>query len=181
MSSSYRLPRAVHTGFDEHGEHEVIELHHGGLDDVLTSVQRTAADLLAQSPHAPTSLTVRAGVVAVEMTWDTTNVPAPAAAPAPQTTSAAPAAASGVGGGGDAVLAASTVGVFYRSPSPGAAAFVKEGDQVVPGQQVAIIEAMKLMLPVEADKPGRVVEVLVKDGASVEFGQPLFRLAPIDS
>jgi acetyl-CoA carboxylase biotin carboxyl carrier protein len=71
--------------------------------------------------------------------------------------------------------------VFYRSPSPGAAAFVKEGDQVVPGQQVAIIEAMKLMLPVEADKPGRVVEVLVKDGASVEFGQPLFRLAPIDS
>jgi acetyl-CoA carboxylase biotin carboxyl carrier protein len=173
MSSSYRLPRAVHTGFDEHGEHEVIELHHGGLDDVLTSVQRTAADLLAQSPHAPTSLTVRAGVVAVEMTWDTSAVPAPAAAaPAPQ---AAPAAAAGT------VLAASTVGVFYRSPSPGAAPFVKEGDQIVPGQQVAIIEAMKLMLPVEADKPGRVVEVLVKDGASVEFGQPLFRLAPTDS
>ena len=177
MSSSYRLPRAVHTGFDEHGEHEVIELHHGGLDDVLTSVQRTAADLLAQSPHAPTSLTVRAGVVAVEMTWDTSAGPAPAAAaPAPQAApTPAPAAATGT------VLAASTVGVFYRSPSPGAAPFVKEGDQIVPGQQVAIIEAMKLMLPVEADKPGRVVEVLVKDGASVEFGQPLFRLAPTDS
>jgi acetyl-CoA carboxylase biotin carboxyl carrier protein len=175
MSSSYRLPRAVHTGFDEHGEHEVIELHHGGLDDVLTSVQRTAADLLAQSPHAPTSLTVRAGVVAVEMTWADTPAPAAvAAAPEPQ---AVPAAAPATG----TVLAASTVGVFYRSPSPGAAPFVKEGDQVVPGQQVAIIEAMKLMLPVEADKPGRVVEVLVKDGASVEFGQPLFRLAPTDS
>jgi acetyl-CoA carboxylase biotin carboxyl carrier protein len=177
MSSSYRLPRAVHTGFDEHGEHEVIELHHGGLDDVLTSVQRTAADLLAQSPHAPASLTVRAGVVAVEMTWAATPAPAAVAAAAASQTvpAAAPAAAIGT------VLAASTVGVFYRSPSPGAAPFVKEGDQVVPGQQVAIIEAMKLMLPVEADKPGRVVEVLVKDGASVEFGQPLFRLAPIDS
>ncbi|HEV8557379.1 MAG TPA: biotin/lipoyl-containing protein [Actinophytocola sp.] len=155
----------------------MIELHHGGLDDVLTSVQRTAADLLARSPHAPASLTVRAGVVAVEMTWAATPAPAAVAAAAASQTvpAAAPAAAIGT------VLAASTVGVFYRSPSPGAAPFVKEGDQVVPGQQVAIIEAMKLMLPVEADKPGRVVEVLVKDGASVEFGQPLFRLAPIDS
>jgi acetyl-CoA carboxylase biotin carboxyl carrier protein len=40
---------------------------------------------------------------------------------------------------------------------------------------------MKLMLPVESDRPGRVVEVLVKDGESVEFGQPLFRVAPIES
>ena len=175
--SSYRLPRAVHNGFDENGEHEVIELQHGRLDDVLTSVRQAAADLLSQSPHQPSSLNVRAGVVAVEMTWDTSAVPV-AAAPAatPQATSAAPTAA----GGGD-VLTASTVGVFYRAPSPGAPPFIKEGDQVAPGQQVAIIEAMKLMLPVEADKPGRVVEVLVKDGSSVEFGQPLFRLAPVES
>jgi acetyl-CoA carboxylase biotin carboxyl carrier protein len=172
---SYRLPRAVHNGFDEHGEHEVIELPHGGLDDVLTSVRQTAAELLATSPHPPASLSVRAGTVAVEMTWETTAVAVPAITVAVPAADAAEPAVTGE------VLRASTVGVFYRAPSPGAAPFVKEGDQVVPGQQVAIIEAMKLMLPVEADKAGAVVEVLVKDGASVEFGQPLFRLAATES
>jgi acetyl-CoA carboxylase biotin carboxyl carrier protein len=168
---SYRLPRAVPNGFDETAEHDVIELHHGGLDNILASVRQTAAELLAQSPVPPSSLSVRAGTVSVDLTWDTSGVPVIAAAPQ----ASAPVAAEEPVG---LVLAASTVGVFYRSPSPGAAPFVKEGDQIVPGQQVAIIEAMKLMLPVEADKPGRVVEVLVKDGSSVEFGQPLFRLEP---
>ena len=175
---SYRLPRAVHNGFDEHTEHEVIELHHGGLDDVLTSVRQTAAELLAKSPHPPASLSVRAGTVAVEMTWETTAVAVPVIAGAAEAAAVAVVAEPAVAG---EVLCASTVGVFYRAPSPGAAPFIKEGDQVVSGQQVAIIEAMKLMLPVEADKAGRVAEVLVKDGASVEFGQPLFRLAPTES
>jgi acetyl-CoA carboxylase biotin carboxyl carrier protein len=169
--SSYRLPRAVPNGFDEGADHDVIELHQGGLDNVLASVRQTAAELLAQSPQPPSSLSVRAGTVSVDMTWDTSAVPVIAAAP--QSAPAAPQTAPEPAG---IVLTASTVGVFYRSPSPGAAPFVKEGDQVVPGQQIAIIEAMKLMLPVEADKPGKVVEVLVKDGTSVEFGQPLFRL-----
>jgi acetyl-CoA carboxylase biotin carboxyl carrier protein len=172
---SYRVPRVLHAnGFDDHSEHEVIELHHNGLDDVLNSVRQTAAELISSAPHPPSTLTVRAGAVAVELTWDATAAPVVAgAATVPVAAPAAPEVGE--------VLAASTVGVFYRSPSPGAATFVKEGDQVVPGQQVAIIEAMKLMLPVEADRPGRIVEVLVKDGASVEFGQPLFRLAPIES
>jgi acetyl-CoA carboxylase biotin carboxyl carrier protein len=137
-------------------------------------VRQAAAELLAQSPHPPSTLSVRAGSVAVELTWDISTAPAPAT-PA-EATAPAPAAATGAD-----VLTASTVGVFYRSPSPGAAPFVKEGDHVVVGQQVAIIEAMKLMLPVEADRPGKVTEVLVKDGASVEFGQPLFRITAIES
>jgi acetyl-CoA carboxylase biotin carboxyl carrier protein len=70
--------------------------------------------------------------------------------------------------------------VFYRAPSPGAPAFVNEGDEIGSGQQIAIIEAMKLMLPVEADKAGRVAEVLVEDGEAVEYGTPLFRLAAAD-
>jgi acetyl-CoA carboxylase biotin carboxyl carrier protein len=175
MSSPYRVPRALHNGFDEHSEHDVIELHHSGLGDVLHSVRQTAAELLAQSPVPPSTLSVRAGSVAVELTFDLT------ATPAVITSSEAPAAPAAEPGAGHDVLSASTVGVFYRSPSPGAAPFVKEGDQVVPGQQVAIIEAMKLMLPVEADRPGRIAEVLVKEGASVEFGQPLFRIAQIES
>ena len=175
MSSSYRVPRALRDGFDEHSEHEVIELHHNGLGDVLHSVRQTAADLLAQSPVPPSTLSVRAGTVAVELTFDLTATPVISAEPA-----TAPTAAKETATGAD-VLAASTVGVFYRSPSPGAAVFVKEGDQITPGQQVGIIEAMKLMLPVEADRPGRIAEVLVKDGESVEFGQPLFRIVRIES
>ena len=75
------------------------------------------------------------------------------------------------------VLAAQAVGVFYRSPEPGADPFVREGDVVTTGQQIAIIEAMKLMLPVEAERAGRIVEVLKGDGESVEYGEPLFALA----
>lgn len=169
---SYRVPR-LHNGFDEHPEHEVIELHPHGLGEVLISVRQAAAELLAQAPVPPSTLSVRAGSVAVELTFD------PTASPAVITTSE-PAPAGTAPTGLDAITA-STVGVFYRAQSPGAAPFVKEGDQVVAGQQVAIIEAMKLMLPVEADRSGRIAEVLVKDGASVEFGQPLFRIAPVES
>jgi acetyl-CoA carboxylase biotin carboxyl carrier protein len=167
LSPSRRTP---HTG---HEEHEVIELHQSGLGDVLHSVRQTAAEILAQSPIPPSTLSVRAGSVAVEMTFDLTATPGtfvPQVAAAPSQVSS-----------GAEILAASTVGVFYRASSPGATPFVKEGDQVTPGQQVAIIEAMKLMLPVDADRPGRVAEILVKDGESVEFGQPLFRIVPIES
>ena len=73
-------------------------------------------------------------------------------------------------------LCAGTVGTFYRAPEPGAAPFVAEGDTVRAGQQVAIIEAMKLMIPVEAERAGVVVEFLVGDRAPVEYGQPLMLL-----
>jgi acetyl-CoA carboxylase biotin carboxyl carrier protein len=174
---TYRIPR-VNNGFNDHAEHEVIELHHNSsVDDVLDSVRQAAAEILAQSPHPPSTLSVRAGSVAVELTWDVSTAPVAApAAPAEATAPATPTADTGAD-----VLASSTVGVFYTSPSPGAPPFVKEGDHVVPGQQVAIVEAMKLMLPVEADRPGKIAEVLVKDGASVEFGQPLFRITAIES
>jgi acetyl-CoA carboxylase biotin carboxyl carrier protein len=74
-------------------------------------------------------------------------------------------------------VTAPTVGVFYRSPEPGAPPFVSEGDVVAAGQQVAIIEAMKLMIPVEADRAGRVAAILCADADAVEYGQPLLVLA----
>ncbi|MEE6263200.1 acetyl-CoA carboxylase biotin carboxyl carrier protein [Plantactinospora sonchi] len=70
------------------------------------------------------------------------------------------------------------VGTFYRSPEPGGPPFVEVGDRVEAGQVVGIVEAMKLMNEVVADQPGRVVEVLVRDGEPVEFGQPLIALVP---
>ncbi|WP_343044371.1 acetyl-CoA carboxylase biotin carboxyl carrier protein, partial [Micromonospora maritima] len=78
------------------------------------------------------------------------------------------------------VVRAPTVGVFYRAPEPGAKPFVAEGDIVQPGQQVGIVEAMKLMIPVHADAHGTVVEVLRADGAPVEYDEPLLALSPLD-
>ena len=68
-------------------------------------------------------------------------------------------------------------GAFYAAPSEEAAPFVAVGDHVSKGQTVAIVEAMKLMNDIECDFDGVVSEVLVKNGETVEYGQPLFRIA----
>ena len=66
------------------------------------------------------------------------------------------------------------VGTFYRSPSPGAKAFVELGQTVKSGDTLCIIEAMKLLNEIEAEVAGEVSEVLVENGQPVEYGQPLF-------
>ena len=65
------------------------------------------------------------------------------------------------------------VGVVYLAPEPGADAFVTVGKQVKAGDTVALVEAMKTFNPIKADKDGVVKEILVTDGAAVEFEQPL--------
>jgi len=71
-----------------------------------------------------------------------------------------------------------SVGTFFGSPSPGAAAFVSPGDRVEKGQVICIVEAMKLMNEIEADISGEVVRCLVSNGQAIEFGQPLFAIRP---
>ncbi|MGQ9589043.1 MAG: acetyl-CoA carboxylase biotin carboxyl carrier protein [Planctomycetota bacterium] len=71
------------------------------------------------------------------------------------------------------------VGTFYRAPSPEAEPFVREGDAVGPDATLCIIEAMKVMNEIPAGISGIVREVLVKNGESVEFGQPLFRIEAV--
>ena len=71
------------------------------------------------------------------------------------------------------------VGTFYRSPGPGAKAFVEEGDTVDEGQTVAIVEAMKLMNQVKCEQGGKVAEIVAKDGDWVEFEQVLMYLEPV--
>jgi acetyl-CoA carboxylase biotin carboxyl carrier protein len=66
------------------------------------------------------------------------------------------------------------VGTFYRSSSPGAKSFVEVGSEIKEGEPICIIEAMKIMNEIEADKTGRVTQILVENGQAVEFGQPLF-------
>jgi acetyl-CoA carboxylase biotin carboxyl carrier protein len=74
------------------------------------------------------------------------------------------------------VVKSPIVGTFYESPSPGASAFVKIGDQVENGQVLCIVEAMKLMNEIESDGAGEVVKRFVQNGQPVEYGQPLFAL-----
>jgi acetyl-CoA carboxylase biotin carboxyl carrier protein len=96
--------------------------------------------------------------------------PAPAAKPEPAV--AAPAASSGV------VIESPMVGTFYSSNTPNAAPFVSVGTVVRPETTVCIIEAMKVFTDIPAGVSGTITEVLVKNGQSVEFGQPLFRVNP---
>jgi len=72
------------------------------------------------------------------------------------------------------VITAPMVGTFYASPSPGAKPFVEIGDEIKVGQVLCIIEAMKMMNQIEADKAGRIASVMAHNGDPVEFGQPLF-------
>lgn len=76
------------------------------------------------------------------------------------------------------VVKSPIVGTFYDSPSPGAAAFVKVGDEVELGQVLCIVEAMKLMNEIEADIAGEVVKRIAVTGQPVEYGQPLFAVRP---
>ena len=72
------------------------------------------------------------------------------------------------------VITAPMVGTFYGSPSPGAKPFVEIGDEITVGQVLCIIEAMKMMNQIEADRAGRIASVMARNGDPVEFGQPLF-------
>ena len=95
----------------------------------------------------------------------------PAAAPAP-----APVPAAAAVPDKNKVIESPIVGTFYRSSTPGSDAFVKVGSKVEADQTVCIIEAMKVMNEIKAEKTGVIKEILVENGEPVEFGQPLFVL-----
>lgn len=97
---------------------------------------------------------------------------APVAAPAAAPAAAAPAEAPAAEVSGHQVRSP-MVGTFYRSPSPEAKAFVEVGQTVKVGDALCIVEAMKMMNRIEADKAGVVKAILVNDGEAVEFDQPL--------
>ncbi|PPJ24911.1 acetyl-CoA carboxylase biotin carboxyl carrier protein subunit [Nocardia nova] len=142
---------------------------------VLDAIQSGALRLLAGFPAQPSGLRIQVGAVTVEAQWP--QGPAEAvvgagAAPAPATDSASEVTVA------DPVIRAPSVGVFYRSPQPGAEPFVAVGDRVSPGRQVGIVEAMKLMIPVTAEAGGVVTAILKQDGESVQFDEPLFSYSP---
>ncbi|MBI5658058.1 MAG: acetyl-CoA carboxylase biotin carboxyl carrier protein [Nitrosomonadales bacterium] len=97
--------------------------------------------------------------------------PQQAVIPVPQPPAATPAEPAEPEGH---AVKAPMVGSFYRCPSPGAKAFVEIGQSVSVGDTLCIIEAMKLLNEIEADKAGTIKAILVENGQAVEYGQPLF-------
>jgi acetyl-CoA carboxylase biotin carboxyl carrier protein len=145
--------------------------HHGVLEDVCNH----AAQLISAANARLLRLTVRAGDVVVELEW-----PPSAVGPAESLRALAVAAEPEPGAATELeslhYIRAEMVGTFYRATEPGAEPFVSAGDEVQVGQQVATLEVMKLMTPVAADRAGRVVDVLVRDGSPVEYGASLIAL-----
>lgn len=143
------------------------------LVELIETVRDCATRLLYGTPHPPSALRLRVGEVTVELEWPVASAhpvrsdPGPAAPPDRPAAEDPPAPLA---------VTAPSVGVFYHAPEPGAPPFVAVGDAVTIGQQVGIIEVMKTMIPVAADRSGRVVAVLAENGAAVEYGEPLLAL-----
>ncbi len=131
-----------------------IEIHEGE-ESVRISRSSSAAPAMIAAP-APVAAAPAAAPVA-----------APAAAPAAEAESA-----SDIPSGHQ--VTSPIVGTFYRSSSPGSKPFAEVGQSVNAGDTLCIIEAMKIMNPIEADKAGTIKAILCENGQPVEFGQPLF-------
>jgi acetyl-CoA carboxylase biotin carboxyl carrier protein len=142
---------------------------------------KTLIDLVSESNVSELEITeaegkvriVKGGGVAVHHAA-APQLPALAAQPAPAaaTPSAAPVPAAPAGH----VVKSPMVGTFYRSSAPGAKPFIEIGSQVKEGDTVCIIEAMKILNEIEADKSGTITRILCENGQAVEYGQPLFTI-----
>ncbi len=127
-------------------------------------------------------LCIRRGGASSQQTMVTTVAPAPQLAATPAAVQAATVQAAAAEAAAVAAVAAAKretidspiVGTFYRAGSPDAEAFVKVGSKVNPDTVVCIIEAMKVMNEIKAEKSGTIREILVENARPVEFGQPLF-------
>jgi len=138
---------------------------------------KTLIDLVADSGIAELEITEGDGKVRI-VKFSQSVQPVAQVAPAAPATDAASAPAQQQPAApaqpqGHAVKAP-MVGTFYRAPNPGASPFVEVGQSVKEGEPLCIIEAMKLLNEIEADKTGVIKEILVENGEPVEYGQPLF-------
>jgi acetyl-CoA carboxylase biotin carboxyl carrier protein len=117
---------------------------------------------------------VKSAPAPVAMVTQTMNAPVAAAAPAPAPVAVTPVAAEVEPLPVGHTVKSPMVGTFYRSSSPGAKSFVEIGNQVKEGDTICIIEAMKILNEIEADKSGTITQILAENGQAVEYGAPLF-------
>ncbi len=143
---------------------------------------KTLIDLVSESNISELEIAEADGKVRIVKSNVSAPVTSVAAPGAPAVYTAAPAALAAPAADLPVAPAVATghtvkspmVGTFYRSASPGAAAFVEVGSVVKTGEPICIIEAMKIMNEIEADSAGTIREILCENGEAVEFGQPLF-------
>ncbi|CAN7597536.1 MULTISPECIES: acetyl-CoA carboxylase biotin carboxyl carrier protein [unclassified Acidovorax] len=141
---------------------------------------KTLIDLVSESNVSELEITEAEGKVRIVKSGGAVvqqYVPAPMQAPvAPAPAAAAPVAELPAPPAAPAghIVKSPMVGTFYRSSSPGAKPFVEVGSQVKEGETICIIEAMKILNEIEADKSGTVTRILGENGQAVEYGQPLF-------
>ena len=145
---------------------------------------KTLIDLVSESNVSELEITeaegkvriVKGGQAVVQMAAPAVAaapVPAPAAALAAGA-QAAPAAAVAPQAPAGHVVKSPMVGTFYRASAPGAKPFVEVGQAIKEGDTICIIEAMKILNEIEADKSGTITQILCENGQAVEYGQPLF-------
>ena len=144
---------------------------------------KTLIDLVSESNVSELEITEAEGKVRIVKSEGVVHqyvaAPVQAAPVMAAPLAAAPAAAAPVAAAAPAaveghVVKSPMVGTFYRASSPGAKAFVDVGSQVKEGDTICIVEAMKILNEIEADKTGTIVRVLGENGQAVEYGQPLF-------
>jgi acetyl-CoA carboxylase biotin carboxyl carrier protein len=140
----------------------------------LTWSQGTESiDLRLGHPPPPTTAVHAVPVATAPVAAQMSNATASSAAPAPSAANPATAAS-----GKTFTVNSPFVGTFYRSASPDSPVFVDVGQMVKKGEVLCIVEAMKLMNEIEAEQPGRLIEVLIQNGSPVEYGEALFRFEP---
>lgn len=112
----------------------------------------------------------------------TPRAAAPVTDPSPVVSASAPVAITPptTVSGSEHIIVAGLVGTFYRAPAPGADPYIREGEMVEEGQTLALVEAMKMLNPVEADCAGRVKQILVDDATPVVAGAPLIVIEKAD-
>src|SRR4051812_26645232 len=163
-------------GADEN-EHELVTMARG-LAEIVAA--HGLSELIVDTKE--TTLTVRRGGVTMAAPQMQMQMPMQmpqmhASAPSPFAAPSAPAAAAAPVDDKSHVVTSPFVGTFYRKPNPDSPNYVSLNDKIDKGSVLCIVEAMKLMNEIEADVAGTVVGILVEDGAPVEYGQPLFKIA----
>ena len=146
------------------------------IDEIKAIAEIVAANDLAELKleREGFTLEIKRGSAAVISAPVSMIAPAPAPVAAPAAAPAPAAAAPAADTAKRVTIDSPLVGTLYRAPSPEAAPFVKVGDKVTPDTVVWIVEAMKVMNEIKAEKSGIIRDILVENGSAVEFGQPLF-------
>jgi acetyl-CoA carboxylase biotin carboxyl carrier protein len=139
------------------------------LDDVTDAV-RSLVDVMRS--NGLTELDVTSGAVSIRLRAPKSGGPKASAIAAGEPHAPAGSTSETT----DHIVTAPMIGTFYSSPAPGESAFVSVGDHIQAGQTIGIIEAMKIMNEIVADRSGVVVEVIARNAEAVEYGSPLFRI-----